>query len=51
MGFDEKRFVNKVDNQFKYGICEEVIENSIIKTKCEHIFHNQCINFCELNLN
>jgi E3 ubiquitin-protein ligase NRDP1 len=44
MGFDEKRFVNEIEDEFKCGICEEVMENPIMTTKCEHIFCNQCIN-------
>lgn len=44
MGYEIERFVDaKSVDDFKCGICLEVIENPVMITVCEHLYCRECL--------
>lgn len=42
MGYDLKRFIGKIEEDFHCTICRMVLENPV-QTTCNHIFCDNCI--------
>ena len=43
MGFDIKRFVGEVNQQFICGVCNGVLQKPLVVKECQHFYCNNCV--------